>query len=83
MKLYTITLLAWRHEDDEYRLRVKPGIVLATSHDDAIARGLAACKASAYPASEGWGNHQVVAAEVPSPLELDGYTLTWQVEAIG
>ena len=78
MNVYTAALMAWRAVDGEQILRIKPGIVLATSDDDAQQRMLAAA-AVAFPAAEGFTDHQVVCVELPPRIELEGYWVEWQV----
>lgn len=78
MKVYALTLMAWCIVNDEYLLRIKPGIMLALSDDDAKERGLSAA-AEALPIADGFTDHQVVFVELPSHIDLEGYQLEWRV----
>lgn len=79
MNLYTMVLSAWTDTESGKRLRLKPGLVLATDEDDAHRRGHAAAIV-AFPELDGWFDHQAAVVCVPSPLDLEGYRLTWQIE---
>lgn len=74
MKLYAVTMIAQRGSD----LRIKPGIGLAISDEDAHERGRQAAFV-ALPTDEGFTDHQIVCVAIPQHLELEGYCLDWQV----
>ncbi len=78
MNLYTVAFTA--RQADGTVLRLKPGIVLASDDDDATARVLTAAK-HAFPEADGWSEHNAIVAAIPSPLGLEGYRLTWHIEA--
>ena len=79
LKLYAVAFLAWREVDGESTLRVKPGVVLASSEDEALREGMGGALA-AIPESEGWKEHQVILTEIPSNLKLGDYHVTWHAE---
>jgi hypothetical protein len=79
LKLYAVAFLAKREDDGGTTLRVKPGVVLAFSEDEALREGMGGAFA-AIPESEGWKEHQVILTEVPSNLRLGAYELTWHAE---
>jgi hypothetical protein len=79
MKFYAMVMSAWRGTDNKPQIYLTPGIVLATGDDDARRRGFVAAR-EAFPETEGWTGHQIGATEIPTPLELEGYCLTWQIE---
>lgn len=81
MKLHAMGIMAWQLVDGEQRLRIRPGIVLATDEDDAIRRSLEAAFV-AFPENDGWSGHQAIAVEVPSRIDLESYRLTWQIETL-
>lgn len=76
MNLYAMTFMG-QHNDT---LRIKPGIVLATDEADAIVRGIAAATVD-MPESDGWSDHRVIVVAIPPQLALEGYQLTWHIEA--
>lgn len=79
MQLYVASFLAWNKKDSLFQIH--PGIILATSDDDAIKRGRPAALL-ALPEADGWTNHQVIVTGVPTPLDLEEYRLTWQIKAL-
>jgi hypothetical protein len=82
VKLYAAAFLAWREENGQPTVRIKPGIVLAASDDEAHTEGMGGAFA-ALPESEGWGQHEVVFTELPKSLVLGNYDVTWEAIKIG
>jgi len=74
MNVYTATYLARCGEI----LRIKPGIVLGTSEEDAQSQGMGGALV-ALPIDEGWTDHQVILALIPSQMTIGGYLLEWQI----
>lgn len=79
VKLYAASFLAWREVDDRTTLRVKTGVVLGSSEEEAHREGMGGAFA-ALPESEGWKDHQVTLTELPNSLVLGSYRVTWRVE---
>jgi len=80
VKLYSASFIARREEvDGHITLRIKPGIVLGASEEEAHREGMGGAFA-ALPESEGWIDHQVILTELPNSLSLGNYRVTWHVE---
>lgn len=80
VKLYAMAISARHESDTERRIDILPGIVLADNCDDATQRGMPAAL-QAFPKEAGWDDHRVAIMEVEAPLDVEGYRLTWQIEA--
>ena len=76
VKLYSAAFMA-RHEiDGQPIVRVRAGVVIAFSTDDAHRDGMEGAQ-QAFPESEGWKEHEVILAEIPRSLGLGHYRVTW------
>jgi hypothetical protein len=79
VKLYSAAFLAWHETDGQPTLRVKVGVVLASSEEEAHKEGLGGAFA-VLPESEGWRDHQVILTELPDNLTLGDYHVTWRAD---
>jgi hypothetical protein len=76
VKLYAAAFLARREIEGQPILRVKAGLVIAFSDDDAHRDGMEGAR-EAFPESEDWKEHEVILTEIPRSLELGDYLVKW------
>jgi len=81
VKIYSASFMARHEVDGHTTIRVKPGIVLGSSEEEAYREGMGGAFA-ALPESEGWIDHQVILTEIPDSLVLGTYHVTWRAEKI-
>jgi hypothetical protein len=80
VKLYAASFMARREEANGHTtLRIRPGIVLGSSEEEAHREGMGGAFA-ALPESEGWTDHQVILTELPNSLELGEYLVTLRAD---
>ena len=81
VKIYSASFMARREVDGQPTIRVKPGLVIGFSEEEAYRDGMEGALV-ALPVSEGWADHQVILTEIPSSLTLGNYDVAWQAKKI-
>jgi len=76
VKLYSAAFMARREADGQPILRVKAGLVIALSDDDAHRDGMEGAR-EAFPVADDWKEHEVILTEIPRGLGLGDYLVTW------
>jgi len=76
VKLYAAAFLAYREVNSQLTLRVKAGLVIALSDDDAYRDGMAGAQ-GVFPESDDWKAHEVILTEIPRKLGLGHYLVKW------
>jgi hypothetical protein len=85
-KVFVLTLLAVRLDIGLSRTEGAAGastiITVQTSHADAEREAWENMDQK-FPASSGWGNHQVEVFELPDQIETDGYRVRFDITRAG
>jgi len=76
VKLYSAAFMARREINGQPILRVKAGLVIAFSDDDARRDGMEGAR-EAFPEAEDWKEHEAILTEIPRSLGLGDYRVTW------
>ncbi len=81
VKLYAASFVAYREVNGQLTLRVKAGLVIAFSDDDAQRDGMEGAR-SVFPEAEDWKAHEVTLTEIPRDLSLGHYHVKWDAEPV-
>jgi hypothetical protein len=75
--LYSAAFFAWREENGQPTIHIKPGIVIAFTVEDAQRDGMEGAFV-AFPPSDNWTGQGVTLTELPNNIELGHYHVSWQ-----
>lgn len=86
MKLYALTLAAWRpkadsQDDPNIALHMQTMVALVEGETDLGQEGMRIAH-QLFPEVEGWRGHYVVRNEFTQGMQVGPFRLTWQAEEI-
>jgi hypothetical protein len=79
MRLFAVTLIAWRSEDDQPRVALRTIIVLLAGEADLEQKGIELAK-DLFPTADGWNDQSSTWTEIPQGMSVGPLRLTWRAD---